>query len=694
MAGLSNLAHNAECGCYVAGLRGEVWALLRRGSGRDSGFVRTRLGDFDLANGNAPMRVQLLRAVNGPLFVVAGVLRHTQRPLKVWCLGSGEPVALENVRELDLGVQKEGKLRGFGGACMVSADVDEGSFEMLVACGLGIGKAHIWKMKINLSQERYACDLSYLGSVTTRRNSISAMSISPVEVRAVAAADGLTQVWNLQEIRCQGSPFCASSKLGKVVDLNEQEDSLIAFHQEFNMNELSRAQDFLLRCSDNTWALLIADESDYEGGLNSKGLRNGKGCKSWQDNDLKRNVFFTGDWRFGEMHGEGVLRDENTGEVLYEGSWESGMRSGHGRQIDFKEEYLGEFLRNQRNGFGKLRFLKRSSMMRAAGETYEGFFKDGNLHGIGKWTFPAGSKVLNCEEPDLLLPLGKITCIAVFRNGKLLRELLFKKADGQTIHVEERQLLECGSSMDRNLAFSKPRAFADDGIDEWLHECNVCWMCLQLIDETSVECSTCFLRLHVACARRLPNCPMCSCVESLRPLSAIQVANALQAKFFGTYVMNSSFGSLKRDGQNLLSDWPKRLKGESSTAPPPPMSFEEREKLSGSALARRLGKKFRAQRTRLQLSHFEWVLAQHRASELSRRKTWSAELSFLTKEKERLENKLELAEKSLCTHTLRLSRLQGRDLKAMRFAELTSTQETLEIALSRTVQLWTESLLH
>ncbi|GBG26362.1 Radial spoke head 10-like B [Hondaea fermentalgiana] len=423
----ANMALDAEIA--VVGLRGEVWLAERLSWGDESGgegeraqqprFRRRLIGDFELPSANIPMHVEIV-TVNGETFVLAGVLRQTQRALKLWHLAKTANVTSRTSaddshqngctpREIELEKPRDGKLRGFG--CVMplpntlEADVESKTYKLRLGCGLGIGKAHIWDLEIDLAQ--HSANQRHIGSVMGRRNSISAMCFAARKLVTVAALDELIQVWSIVELYEQhdensanesnggsaASPqgFNASSKLGAVHSVEElaqlmPNDALArlrAEHANFNQVQAKSFAEELAAlppCAQRPlWLLaiptgvdlepekkhgskptdeatvpisefvnLVAGLGDYEGDLDAEWSPHGFGSQT-VSSSRDRELSYQGNWVHGRREGQGQLRDESTGQVIYKGQWHCDRKHGDGHEIRRGEEYTGRFCKDRRH---------------------------------------------------------------------------------------------------------------------------------------------------------------------------------------------------------------------------------------------------------------------------------------------------------------------------------------------------------
>jgi hypothetical protein len=115
----------------------------------------------------------------------------------------------------------------------------------------------------------------------------------------------------------------------------------------------------------------------YCGGINSNGLRNGRGIYVWPEDDL-----YDGDWISGERTGKGSFIWANKNK--YEGEFIDGTRTGKGTFLwSNGDKYEGDFISGDRTGFGKYIYSN--------GDIWEGTWEDGEFTGLGQKKYKNGT---------------------------------------------------------------------------------------------------------------------------------------------------------------------------------------------------------------------------------------------------------------------------------------------------------------
>ena len=88
------------------------------------------------------------------------------------------------------------------------------------------------------------------------------------------------------------------------------------------------------------------DPPQYEGEVNEKGQRHGKGTLTWSNGDR-----YEGEWKNGKENGQGTMT-RSTGNK-YEGEWKDGKENGQGiENWSDGDKYVGEFKDGEKHGQG------------------------------------------------------------------------------------------------------------------------------------------------------------------------------------------------------------------------------------------------------------------------------------------------------------------------------------------------------
>ena len=121
--------------------------------------------------------------------------------------------------------------------------------------------------------------------------------------------------------------------------------------------------------------LLSAFDFTYQGEF-SGGFYWGQGTKTWAGGP-DGGATYTGQWQYGEYHGEGTMKHEDG--ATYTGQFKEGSKHGKGTWKHGSESYEGQWENGSYHGKGKLATHPDGS------KTYEGQWKDGRRHGEGTW---------------------------------------------------------------------------------------------------------------------------------------------------------------------------------------------------------------------------------------------------------------------------------------------------------------------
>ncbi len=131
-------------------------------------------------------------------------------------------------------------------------------------------------------------------------------------------------------------------------------------------------------------------DGSYEGQVNSKEQKHGKGLFKWNDGS-----YYNGDFNEDLRHGKGRFLWAN-GEN-YEGDYDEDQRTGKGQyRWPDGSSFVGDFVRGKRRGKGV--FISHD------GIKYEGEWLDDLQHGHGKLFFPDGNVVSGTWINGELIP--------------------------------------------------------------------------------------------------------------------------------------------------------------------------------------------------------------------------------------------------------------------------------------------------
>ena len=122
------------------------------------------------------------------------------------------------------------------------------------------------------------------------------------------------------------------------------------------------------------WDCVTSNEGKYVGQINpNTGNLEGKGVYMW-NNGTK----YIGNWKDGNMNGEGILIDSNN-NLVFQGNYYRNKRYGKGLfVIKDNEYYEGEFFDDKMEGKGTYHYEN--------GDIWEGYFKNNMKNGVGIFT--------------------------------------------------------------------------------------------------------------------------------------------------------------------------------------------------------------------------------------------------------------------------------------------------------------------
>ena len=123
------------------------------------------------------------------------------------------------------------------------------------------------------------------------------------------------------------------------------------------------------------WDYVTSKDGKYIGQINTQtGNLEGKGVFIWNN-----GVKYIGNWKDGNMNGEGVLFDKNN-KLIFEGNYYNNKKYGYGKfVIKDNEYYEGEFFDDKMEGKGTYHY--------GNGDVWEGQFKNNMKNGVGIMTY-------------------------------------------------------------------------------------------------------------------------------------------------------------------------------------------------------------------------------------------------------------------------------------------------------------------
>ena len=127
-------------------------------------------------------------------------------------------------------------------------------------------------------------------------------------------------------------------------------------HQKIGKKLLSLKYSYYFETELKWVKIELVNKDEYLGQVDKFGIKNGKGCIIYNNNNMKNNEkYYIGFFRNNERNGDGILYDENW-NIIYE----------------------GQFLNDKKNGFGILNFR---------GNIFSGYFLDDKLNGKGVYYY-------------------------------------------------------------------------------------------------------------------------------------------------------------------------------------------------------------------------------------------------------------------------------------------------------------------
>jgi len=156
-------------------------------------------------------------------------------------------------------------------------------------------------------------------------------------------------------------------------------------------------------------------EGRYEGEF-LYGLRHGRGVHEFRDE------VYDGEWKWDNRHGWGTLTLGDGSKI--QGNWQGGKPHGFACIIDKKDSvlYEGEFKEGKRHGLGRQIF--------ESGDMYDGGWKDGKLHDRGVYYFTNGDKLYGMWNQGLYDGIG----VFHYADGSISRRVY---KDGVLVSVQD-----------------------------------------------------------------------------------------------------------------------------------------------------------------------------------------------------------------------------------------------------------------
>ena len=507
-------------GLFIAGwYAGEVWFLNEKNG------ERFKLCDAGRAN-FSEYGVCLISCFGRYLFI--GEKTSRKHPLRIFDVDRilTTKDSIIDAEKLLIDIEADGKQRGL---CAISSISDEYSGPVfLLACGHGIGTAHIWKFS---ECENQGHMMKYLGKLNAAGNTILAMQFSSCGSFLVTiTSDEVAQKWKIPshfsdadssatfDIKAKEGQRVAVDMLSLTEAFGGEQMLSSRLLSKFNRSRIIRDVPLWLKEAENVninWGKLfpprLLDPLAYDGDVDDQGIPHGFGTQAVNGD---ANRIYYGDWKHGLQNGRGQLIDERSDTIVYTGMWKNGVRHGFGHEMlsASGEEYTGFFQNGKRSGLGILILSNKDSLLESTNECIEkrvhvvGFFNNGERHGLSWNTFgkdcPAVPFAITPGSIQHILP---IRCIMQYTHGEFSREFGYHRVDGQSLTNLDHDLFNFKSS-------KKAKCFSINADGHW--DRPECWACLNInlvevleaekLDEHQkalLVCnnSTCRMRVHSHC---------------------------------------------------------------------------------------------------------------------------------------------------------------------------------------------------
>jgi hypothetical protein len=477
----SSLCRSADARFVAGCAHGQVWAA--------AGGTRVKLGEV---RDSRDLRLQVCL---GRLVLVA-LKRH---PLVVFDAGAALPLLGGSPsRDAEVELCGNGNNSKSGG---LGALLELDGSRVLLACGRGIGKGHVFLLVVGTG----AVTLEHLCSVSPSGNTIVAMQWSAEGALVTVTSEKVAQLWSLATHR-EGWPRVVSG--GAAFQLTAGQAARVPFEPaalaaaafggdegaalrlvaDFErLSALEPAPAEWLRGSGEAgtpWAQLfpprLLDPLAYDGDVDGAGRPHGTGEMQLEG---EPGCVYLGTWRKGQRHGLGEVRNARS-QLVYSGGWRHGLRHGFGTECKPNgEQYEGWFVSGRRHGLGFLQSVpvaaeegrRRTNRGQAAPFTQlVGFHRAGKRHGLFWCTYPRGSPDIPFAiTAESMAHLGAIRSVIYYKDGKFHGEQGFHRADGQPLSGADRLLFNFSAHRRHELFSAQPDGRA---------ELDVCWACLEELE--------------------------------------------------------------------------------------------------------------------------------------------------------------------------------------------------------------------
>ncbi|MCQ2820080.1 MAG: C2 family cysteine protease [archaeon] len=131
---------------------------------------------------------------------------------------------------------------------------------------------------------------------------------------------------------------------------------------------------------DLTWTHLRTKAGDYIGQINKAKKKEGRGAL------IEKDKYFIGYFKNDKKEGPGKEFNKVEDQLVYDGEFKDNLRDGKGKYFYVNgDTFEGSFVKGKMHGMGKHTFKK-------SGATWEGNYENNLMNGEGTQTFPSGKK--------------------------------------------------------------------------------------------------------------------------------------------------------------------------------------------------------------------------------------------------------------------------------------------------------------